>query len=153
MKITYEKEIEARKIVVSARPVWKCRACPMYGKTPSCPPYAPSWKETQEWLTFFKKGLLLKFEIEMNTFEAEKRRVLLCLLKKEKKYFNEGYPYALALFPGNCNLCDECEFEKSKECIDPTRVRPCVDAVGIEVSSLVKIAFSENVLYGLVLID
>jgi len=57
MKIIFEKEIEAQKIVVSPRPVWKCRACPMYGKTLACPPHVPSWQETREWIAHFKTAL------------------------------------------------------------------------------------------------
>jgi len=153
MKIIFEREIEAQKIIVSPRPVWKCRACPMYGKTPSCPPHVPSWKETLDWIKCFQTAIIVKFETGMNNFEREKRETLTCLLEKEKDFFAEGYPFTFALFPGNCNLCDTCGFEKGKGCLHPTRVRPSVDAIGIEVSSFIKIDFSENVLYGLILIN
>ncbi|OEU76508.1 MAG: metal-binding protein [Desulfuromonadales bacterium C00003093] len=153
MKVIYEKEIEAARIVVSPRPVWKCRTCPMYGKTPSCPPHAPPWKETLDWIRAFERAFIIKFEINMSNFEEEKRGVSTFLLKKEKEFFNEGFPFAFALFPGNCNICEECEFEKSGNCSDQTRPRPSIDAVGIEIGSFVKIDFNENVLYGLVMID
>jgi len=153
MKIILEKEIEAQRIVVSPRPVWKCRACPNYRNNPSCPPYVPFWKETRDWIKCFQTALIVKFEIDMSDFEGEKRETLRYLLKKEKDFFGEGRPFAFALFPGNCNLCDECEFEAGERCPHSTRVRPSVDAVGIEISSFRKIDFSENVLYGLILID
>jgi len=153
MKIILEKEIEVQRIVVSPRPVWKCRACPMYGNTPSCPPHVPSWKETRDWIKCFQTALIVKFETDMSDFEGEKREALRYLLKKEKDFFAEGHPFAFALFPGNCNLCDECEFEKDGKCLHPAKVRPSVDAVGIEISSFMKIDFTENVLYGLILID
>jgi len=153
MKIIYEEKIEAARIVVSPRPVWKCRTCPNYGKTPSCPPHVPSWKETLDWIKCFKTALIVKIETDMNIFEEEKRIVLKYLYKKEKEYFAQGSAFALALFPGNCNLCDKCEFETGNKCLHPTKVRPSVDAVGIEISSFAKIDFSENVLYGLILID
>jgi len=89
----------------------------------------------------------------MSNFEGEKRDALRYLLKKEKAFFAEGHPFAFALFPGSCNLCDECEFETGERCPHPTKVRPSVDAIGIEISSFTKINFSENVLYGLILID
>jgi len=153
MKIILEKEIEAQRIVVSPRPVWKCRACPNYRKNPSCPPYVPLWKETRDWINCFQTALIVKFETDMSDFEGEKRETLRYLLKKEKDFFAEGCPFAFALFPGNCNLCDECEFEAGERCPHSTSVRPSVDAVGIEISSFMKIDFSENVLYGLILID
>jgi len=153
MKIILEKEIEAARLVVSPKPVWKCRACPKYGKTPSCPPHVPSWKETRDWIKCFQTAMIVKIKTDMDNFEGEKRKALTYLLKKEKEFFAEGCPFAFALFPGNCNLCDECEFERDKKCLYPANVRPSVDAVGIEISSFMKIDFSENVLYGLILID
>ena len=153
MIIIYEKEINTGDIVVSPRPIWKCRTCPVYGKSPSCPPHVPSWKEAKEWVKHFKRALLIKFQINYENFEEEKRKVLLYLLEKEEKLFKAGNPYAFALFPGNCNLCNECEFEKSGKCLIPTKVRPSLDAIGIELSKIVDLDFSESVLYGLILVD
>lgn len=98
-------------------------------------------------------AVIVKIEIDMSNFEGEKREALTYLLKKEKDFFTEGCPFAFALFPGSCNLCEECGFATGEKCPHPTRVRPSVDAVGIEISSFRKIDFSENVLYGLILID
>ncbi len=153
MKVLWEREIDASEIVVSPRPVWKCRACPMYGKRPSCPPHAPTWREAKEWVRYFRKALLIKFSIDMDDFENEKRKAILYLLKKEGELFREGNFYAMALFPGSCNLCDDCPFERGEPCRFPTKVRPSIDAIGIEIGKLVKIDFSESVLYGMVLID
>ncbi|WP_297463582.1 DUF2284 domain-containing protein [Thermococcus sp.] len=153
MRVLWEKEIDASGIVVSPRPVWKCRACPMYGKRPSCPPYVPEWREAREWVGHFRRALLIKFEINMDDFENEKRKVILHLLKREAELFREGKFYAMALFPGSCNLCDDCPFERGEPCRMPTRVRPSVDAIGIEIGKLVKIDFSESVLYGIILVD
>jgi len=153
MKVLWEKEIPAKNIIISPRPVWKCRSCPAYGKSPSCPPYAPSWKETKELVNHYKRALLMKFEINFEDFENEKRKALKYILKKEEELFKNGNFYATALFPGNCNLCEECEFEKSGKCRMPDKVRPSIDAVGIELSKIVDLNFSESVLYGLILID
>ncbi|RLF88369.1 DUF2284 domain-containing protein [Thermococci archaeon] len=153
MEVVWEREINVEKIVVSPRPVWKCRSCPMYGKRPSCPPHSPPWRETKELLKYYRKGLLIKFKINIEKFEEEKRSVLLWLLGKEHEYFRKGFYYALALFPGNCNLCDECSFEAMGVCSMPDKVRPSIDAIGIELSSIVTLNFDEPVLYGLILID
>ena len=88
----------------------------------------------------------------MDRFESEKREVLLYLLRREKELF-KMYPYVFALFPGACNLCDICEFEKSGKCPMREKVRPSIDAVGIEISSIVKINYNESVLYGLIFLD
>ncbi|NJE26370.1 DUF2284 domain-containing protein [Thermococcus sp. MV5] len=153
MKIVWEKEIPTSSIKISPRPVWKCRSCPSYGKSPSCPPYVPSWKETKELLKHYQTALLIKFTIKPDKFEEEKREILRYLLTKEQELFKNGNFYAIAFFPGNCNLCEECEFEKSRKCKMPEKVRPSIDAIGIELSTIVNLDFSESVLYGLILID
>jgi len=153
MRVLQEKEIPAGKIVVSPRPVWKCRTCPMYGRRPGCPPHVPGWREAKEWVGHFSRAILIKFEIDMEHFEEEKREAILYLLKREGELFREGKLYAMALFPGSCNLCDDCPFERGEPCRLPTKVRPSLDAIGIEISSMVEIDFSESVLYGMILVE
>ncbi|WP_048152137.1 DUF2284 domain-containing protein [Palaeococcus ferrophilus] len=153
MRVILTREVEAEDITVSPRPVWKCRSCPMYGKRPSCPPHAPPWGEAREWVRSYRRALLVKFEVDYSRFEEEKREVLNHLLELENKLFREGKAYAFALFPGNCNLCLDCPFERTGECRMPEKVRPSIDAVGIELSSITEINFSESVLYGLVMIE
>jgi len=153
MKVIWEREIPAEEVVVSPRPVWKCRSCPMYGRRPSCPPHAPDWREAREWVRHFRRALLVKFSVDMDHFERDKREAILYLLKKEAEFFREGKMYATALLPGSCNLCDDCPFERGEACRMPEKVRPSIDAIGIEIGRLVKIDFSESVLYGMVLIE
>jgi len=153
MRVLWEKEVPTEIIRVSPRPVWKCRACPMYGKRPSCPPHAPDWREAREWVRAFKRAVLIKFEIDMENFEEEKRRAIMYLLEREREYFRGGKMYAMALFPGSCNLCPDCPFERGEPCRMPTKVRPSLDAVGIEIGSLINIDFSESVLYGMILVE
>ena len=152
MRVVWEKIIDTSCIVVSPRPVWKCKSCSMYGKRLSCPPFVPSWKETKEWASFYKKALMYKFSVDMSDFENEKRCVIEFLLNREKLLFKE-YPFVYALFPGSCNLCSECPVEKGKECLKPTLVRSALDALGIEVTSIVSVDFSESVLYSLIFLE
>lgn len=153
MRVLWEREIPARSITVSPRPPWKCRTCPMYSKRPSCPPHAPGWKEAREWVSSFKRTLLVKFSIDMDDFENEKRKAILWLLNRERELFREGKLYAMALFPSSCNLCPDCPFESGEPCRMPEKVRPSIDAIGIEIGSLVEINFSESVLYGMIMVE
>ncbi len=100
----------------------------------------------------YHRALLIKFEIDANNFEEDKREVLKYLLQRESELFRE-YPYVYALFPGACNLCEECEFEKTGNCPRRSEVRPSLDAIGIEITSMVKIDFKESVLYSLIFLD
>lgn len=151
MKVLYEKPIYPAEIVISPRPVWKCRACPEHGIRPSCPPKTPSWDEAQKWAAHYSRAILIKFSIG-DDFTAEKGLCQEYLLEKEKELFKENM-YVHALFPGNCSLCEKCSCLEGKKCRDRARVRPSVDAVGIELSKLVSLDFSEKVLYGMVFVE
>lgn len=153
MKVILTREVETATIKVSPRPVWKCIPCPMYGKRPSCPPHVPSWRDARDWVKSYRKALLLKFEVNYSNFEEEKREVIKHLLELESELFRAGKVYAFALFPGSCNLCADCPFERGEPCRMPEKVRPSINAVGIELSSVAKVDFSESVLYGLIMIE
>ena len=153
MNILFEKIIQTKSIVLSSRPVWKCKSCPEYGIRPSCPPAVPSWQEAKEWLKSFNRAELIKFSIDMNNFMQDKSNCISYLLEKEKLYFKENNLYTFALFPGNCCLCEDCVCESGKSCAKPTLVRPSIESIGIELNKLVDINFQESVLYGMVLID
>ncbi|WP_035588597.1 DUF2284 domain-containing protein [Hippea jasoniae] len=153
MKLIFEKTIVASNIVVSPRPVWKCFSCSNYSKRAGCPPFAPDYTQTKELLKHYHKAILFKFEIDMNDFENEKRKILFFLLKKEKEFFKHSYIYALALFPGSCNICSDCNFETNGICTKREFLRPSIDAIGIELSSITEINFKEPVLYGILLVE
>ncbi len=148
MRVIFEKEIDVESILVTPRPHWKCKSCKNYGKSPSCPPNAPSWKEFKELLQHYQKALLIKFEIE-GDFENEKREILRFLLEKERELMRKGYTFALSLFPGECNLCEKCEVP----CKFPENMRFSLSAVGVEVAKLTKISGDEKALIALILID
>jgi predicted metal-binding protein len=153
MHIIFEKIIDASNIKISPRSIIKCTNCPQYDKNPSCPPKAPDYNFAKEWLSSYTKALLIKCFIDINFFEAQKREMLKMLLDKEKFFFSQNKLYSYALFPGNCNLCEVCSYYDKKVCSKPSLVRYSLDAVGIEISSIVNIDFSESVLYGLILIE
>lgn len=148
MRVLSEEEISVEIVPVSPRPQWKCRSCVNYNKSPSCPPNAPSWKEFKELLRHYRRALLIKFEIG-EEFENEKREVLKFLLEKERELMKKGHLFALALFPGNCNLCEKCEIP----CKFPEKMRFSLSSVGVEVAKLTKISADERLLVALVLVD
>ncbi|AHF97464.1 MAG: DUF2284 domain-containing protein [Desulfurella sp.] len=153
MHIIFEKFVKISKIKISPKSIIKCTNCPQYNKNPSCPPNSPDYFLSVKWISSYKKALFIKCYIDNTMFEHEKREMIKMLLEKEKYFFSQNKFYAYALFPGNCNLCPVCSYETTKVCQKPSSVRYSLDAVGIQLDSLVKIDFSESVLYGLVLID
>ena len=153
VNLLYEKDISPSAITVSPRPVWKCRCCREYGIRPSCPPRVPGWMEAREWVHSYKRSILLKFGITSSDYEGEKKEILLHLLGREDDLFRNGYTLSHALFPGCCNLCVTCAITEGKGCSQPHRVRPSVNAIGIEIAGIVRLDFNESVLYSLIMVD
>ncbi|MBN2041803.1 MAG: DUF2284 domain-containing protein [Spirochaetes bacterium] len=151
MKIIEEKEISTGDIVISPRPVWKCTGCREYGIRPSCAPNVPDWQDAVEWAKNYKTALLIKFGLE-GSFHEDKRKILNWILDREKELF-KNHTYVFALFPGHCTLCEDCACEKGNPCTQRYRVRPSLDAIGIELSRLVNIDYTENVLYSIIFLD
>lgn len=121
----------------------KCQyGCPNFGSNLCCPPYAPSYDETQRFLSEYKYGIIVEYtidcpEITANDFTAID--IQLCndllelLLKVEKDAFLANHYRAFSLKAGRCRLCDECNLKK---CEHPTKARPSLEACGIDVFAL-----------------
>lgn len=138
------KIIDVAKIRTGAWTRWKCQfGCPNYGHKHCCPPNVPTYKETQEFLKEYKKGLLVQFTYKLTKADLKnyaKRDVaignetLKVLLELEKMAFLMNYYKAFALKGGTCHLCETCgEF-----CNHPTMARPSMEAVGIDVFAFAK---------------
>ena len=155
LRVAWAREVEAQSLRFTPRPVWKCLACELRGRSPSCPPASPGWREAGEWASHFRRALVVRFEPEegepRERFEAEAER---WLLEREQELTLSGKLYAFALFPGPCRLCDPCPvLEGRGECPTPHLVRPATCAVGLELDSLVRLDFSERAAYGILLIE
>ncbi len=83
----------------------------------------------------------LKAELQdfFTVFKKDSRLFHQAMLQLEKTAFNSGYPYAVALMPGPCTLCDSCNGIKGS-CSHPTMRRFPADAVGINLIKTAKMA-------------
>jgi predicted metal-binding protein len=66
-----------------------------------------------------------------DTWNDDKKRILLSMLGLEKTAFNRGYTLAFALTAGACSLCEKCNPEGT--CTHPTMARFSEHAVGVNV--------------------
>ncbi|OYT34249.1 hypothetical protein B6U96_13370 [Archaeoglobales archaeon ex4484_92] len=136
--LVHYEYINPKELVTDKRARWKCMyGCENYGKK-SCPPNVPEPGECIKFLKSYEKGLLFKF-IVRNLNEL--KRVQTYLLNIEEKIKT---PYALAIFPGSCVLCNE-----------PCRMncklgRPSLSALCIDARQF---KLKENEMIGLILID
>jgi len=154
--------ISTKDVVVENRVVLKCKYwCDRYGMNWSCPPYVPSVEEFRSILKEYNYALIVKFQSsakvstealklitarevlgmqkgmkELESFykiwNEDKRKAHLALLELEKFAFANGYPFALALIPGSCNLCPKCDV--TKPCVHPEMLRFSVESVGVNIT-------------------
>jgi len=93
-------------------------------------------------------------------WKADKLQMLSTVIAIEKAALNNGYPLAVGLVSGECQLCEKCTLDKAT-CVHPTKARYSEDGVGVNVKATAKNAgiqtrfpFDKNpASFALVLID
>ncbi len=127
---TASKIISAKNIVVEPWVQLKCRfGCSKFGKYKTCPPFAPSYKETRELLDCYKTAIVIEGQPPGKDFEE-------MILRIEHKANFAGYYKAFVMGAGPCPLCAECNVEEA--CIRAKDARPSLEACGIDVFQTVR---------------
>lgn len=151
--------IPASDVAIDERVRLKCFVprCPRAGETPNCPPYAPDLDLVRKAVGRFSWAILFKCDVEpieeyvpaKDKTRAEKRRALSfhrkssdVLYELERQAYKDGYHLAMGFGGGSCKdyLCHGliCQFLDSGRCRFPQRARPAMEAVGVDVLSLVR---------------
>lgn len=121
-------KINADTIVTAAWPVYRCKfGCDTYGKSHCCPPYSPTWKETQEMIDCFQYGILFRCH--------EMSLVTQLAVKAARELFLDDYYKVIAFGSGPCKKCKECNKEF---CNFPNQTVPAMEACGIDVFATVR---------------
>jgi predicted metal-binding protein len=149
--------IPANDVSIDERVRLKCIVprCLRAGETPNCPPYAPDLDLVRRALMRFSWAVLFKCDVEpIETYapgsgatKAEKRRTLAfhkqsgeIVYRLERQAYKDGYHLAMGFGGGSCKdyLCQGliCQFLDSGRCRFPHRARPAMEAVGIDVITL-----------------
>ncbi len=139
------KIIDKKDIVVDNWVRWKCSfGCRAFGRYLNCPPFIFSVEDTKKFLECYEKAIITRFEVDsdfetppedLHKFLVEKAKSS-CekMLEFEKKAFCFGYYKAFALYPLSCGYCSVCNAENEvKICENREKIRPSVEAVGIDV--------------------
>jgi len=127
---TFPKLISTKNIVIEPWVQLKCRfGCSKFGKYKTCPPYTPTYKETQELMDCYESAILIEGQPPAKQFEE-------MLLHIEHKANFAGFYKAFSLNAGPCPLCAECDVEGS--CVRPQDARPSMEACGIDVFKTVR---------------
>lgn len=130
MGATEAKIIPIASVVVEPWVQLKCRfGCPSYGKSKTCPPFAPHYEETRKILGCYTHGMLIEGQPPGKDFKE-------MLLNLEREATLGGYHKAFALGAGPCPLCARCPEEAP--CLLPDKARPAMEACGIDVFQTVR---------------
>jgi predicted metal-binding protein len=148
----------ASDVTVDERVRLKCQIprCPRAGETPNCPPNAPDLDLVRKALSRYHWAILIKCDVKpiadyapkKTGTKEEQRKTLLfhqksaeIIAKLEYQAYKDGYHLAMGLGGGSCKdyLCQGvlCQFLDSGRCRFPQRSRPAMEAMGIDVTSLI----------------
>lgn len=139
------KLIKAEDIIVENWVRQKCQyGCSGYARYFSCPPYSPTPEETKKRLQEYNLALLIEF----SKLKAKEKQpdVHEIMYELEREAFLSGFYKAFAYAAGPCRLCKICpaseienpnEYSK-KNCINPSKARPSMEACGINVFQTVR---------------
>lgn len=162
--------VPADEVVIDERVRLKCVVprCLRAGETPNCPPHVPDLDLVRRALSRFSWAVLLKCEVEpledylpgSGETETERRRTLSFHRKSnevinalERHAYGDGYHLAMGFGGGSCKdyLCQGmiCQFLDSGRCRFPHRARPAMEAIGIDVITLInKVGWEAYALLG-----
>lgn len=70
-------------------------------------------------------------------WKADKLKMLSAVHTLEKTAMNKGYPLAVGLVSGYCQLCEKCTLDRAN-CVYPTQARYSEEAVGVNVQATAK---------------
>jgi len=159
------KIITVNKIVIEDRVVFKCRlGCEKYGKTLSCPPFAPSPEEFRKIVSEYHYALFMKFKSQAegdaelvkyltktndttvpqemkakvesfwSAWKDDMKKLLSIVIELEKVASGRGFLLAVGFVSGSCQLCEKCNLEKGL-CLHPTMKRYSEEGVGVNVKA------------------
>jgi predicted metal-binding protein len=70
-------------------------------------------------------------------WKDDKLKMLSTVLDLEKAAMSKGYPLAIGLISGYCQLCEKCTLDRAT-CVQPAKARYSEEAVGVNVQATAK---------------
>jgi predicted metal-binding protein len=140
------KEIEPTRLQPDPRIRRYCEEnrCGNYGKHYMCPPRIGRLPELKSRIAQYPTGFLLQYGAVLNPARDQEE------LRKSKQFFhdrileleqhvlNAGAESVWGLIGGECALCAPCRAATDEPCPYPDRARPSLEALGVDVMSLLE---------------
>jgi len=133
---THAKQVHPSSVVTAAWVRWKCQfGCTGYNKSYTCPPDSPTPEQTRAMIDCYHRIILFHTEAHPTPDLLERRKESRkSLVDLERETFLDGYYKAFVFLSGGCGLCgQECGKTKGEPCPFGLRVRPSMEASGIDV--------------------
>lgn len=117
----------------------KCRECPNYASSWSCPPFdfnpLDYWKQYSD---FHIEAVCIYFskeDYEKSYPEEELTKIISQIMQKEKstltaELYSMESADAISLSAGSCNECTYCTRADDKPCIHPEKLRYSIESLG-----------------------
>jgi predicted metal-binding protein len=156
--------VDASKIPVEDAVAFKCRVpcCYGYNNCGQCPPHAPKPAEIRELLKGYSHAVLFVRRVSSKLLKRDRndkerkaafRSILEIVSKLESAAFCDVHYLAVGFSSGSCflSLCDPklgCKVLKGETCRFPLKARSSVEAVGMDVYSLIASSGCEIYPYG-----
>jgi len=123
--------VDLEKIVITPKVRIKCMyGCQSYGKMKKCPPTDTlSPEECQKYLISYRKAVIMRFSPERDQTPPPNNQAL--LLELEREIFLADFPFALAIFPHHCVMCNDCKLDQP--CKNPMKSRPSISSLCIDI--------------------
>jgi len=131
---THARTIDPKTVVTAPWVRIKCLfSCPYkYGY--GCPPHTPTPAEMRETLDCYSRAILFHREAP---YQKERGKNMVAyldmLVNLEGELFKDGFYKVFVMLAGPCVLCRECGFKKNEPCRFPSKMRPSMEACGIDV--------------------
>jgi len=134
-ELTQAKQINPDTVVTAPWVRLKCQfGCPGYDRSYSCPPHTPTPEQTKVIIDSYHRAILFRFEAPYSENRGKRlRKSYEMLTTLEGDLFKDGYYKALLFLSGPCRLCKECARLKDEPCTFRDKVRPAMEACGIDV--------------------
>ncbi len=142
---TQAKQINPSSVVTGAWVRWKCQfGCPGYNKSYGCPPDSPTPEQTQAIIDCYQHAILVHFEVpplepnEPKHYFQLYQKLHAMIIDMEAEIFKDGYYKAVSFLFGSCIACQECTKPTGEPCRFRLKIRPSMEASGIDVYQTVR---------------
>ena len=128
--------------------------CGCYGKHLMCPPNTGTINEADRKFSCFKTCILIQYARPLDVQKdpeglAQTKRKLHHIVLETEKYFRRKLKHRAVwgLIGGTCALCEECAGFQDEPCPYPEKARTSLEALGIDVMSLLENLGLDNGFY------